>query len=98
MSRAYYLEQLADYRPHERSQILALATRRLSPLKRVALNLTKLALLLPPFFALAQLDWLAFIGWTVSCTLAYVFGFRTLQFHWIKPQLQVAKQQFQKST
>ncbi|MCM2679009.1 DUF6170 family protein [Echinimonas agarilytica] len=54
---------LARFKPLDRVAILNLALKRLSAVEKVGLNLIKLAIIVPPFLALAQLaPWQAVIA------------------------------------
>ncbi|OUS23280.1 hypothetical protein A9Q98_15510 [Thalassotalea sp. 42_200_T64] len=90
--------QLAAFDFHQRQEIIAIASSRLSPLSKFILNLLKLAVLIPPFFMLANIDSWLFVIPLAFVLLGYFIVLRPLSLLFISSHLDKSIEQFERET
>lgn len=77
----------------DRMAVIRRATDMLDQPKKLVLNLLKLAILIPPFMAIARSASLAEgVGWGLSLLVVYPLLTRPVTFSLIKPHLHKARQ------
>lgn len=88
---------LQTFSLHQRQAILTLAQARLSAPEKFVLNIIKLALLIPPFLFIANLQGLALLGSVVIVLVAYFLLLRPIMLFFAQKHLDKAIAQYQKS-
>ena len=87
--------QLQQFDFRSRQQIINLATAKLSPLAKFVLNLLKMAILIPPFFMLANVESWYFLIPLIFVLVGYYIVLRPLSLLFIDQHLEKAISQFE---
>lgn len=88
---------LQTFSLHQRQAILTLALAKLSAPEKFVLNIIKLALLIPPFLFIANLQGLALAASVVIVLTAYFILLRPVMLHFSAKYLDKAIAQYQKN-
>lgn len=89
-------DQLSNYSFKERQEITAIAQRKVPATKKFVLNLLKLAILIPPFMLLANLDSWWFIIPLVFVLCSYFIVLRPLSLTFMSSHIDSAISEFEK--
>ncbi|WOH37500.1 DUF6170 family protein [Thalassotalea fonticola] len=88
--------QLQQFDFRSRQEIISLATSKLSPLAKFVLNLLKMAILIPPFFMLANVQSWYFLIPLVFVLVGYFIVLRPLSLLFIDKHLEKSISQFER--
>lgn len=90
------IPELAELNFRDRMSVLRRATDQLTTPKKLVLNLLKLAILIPPFLAIARSSSiLEGAMWTLALIICYPLVTRPVTFSFVKPLLRQARYQFE---
>ncbi|MEW6996867.1 DUF6170 family protein [Colwelliaceae bacterium BS250] len=87
-------KQLQDYCFADRQSIIALATDKIKPVARITLNILKLAIIIPPFMMLANLNSWLFILPLGFVLVSYFIIVRPLSLFFIAKHIDQAIEEF----
>ena len=90
------IKQLQPYSLAERRLIIEMANNKLQAPEKLAINLLKLCVLIPPFIALARIDSWWLLLPVFALLLGYFFIMRPVTFWFINKHLDSAIKQFER--